>query len=669
MDRKILFITLSNIGDVILTLPALEALINSYPGSAVTVIGSARVRDLFEDNPLVHRFIVYDKKESLRNKIKLFLSLFKERFDLVVDLKDSFLGALLKARAGNFGFKKVPSSLRHMRDIHLALSGYPKESTPTPSFLYIKPQEKERVELLLKDAGIRESDTIVAIAAGSRSHTKRWPKERFADLCCDLMKRPGLKIVLLGDAEDAFINKYIGGALEGKCLDLSNKTNLRELAFLLRRCSLLISNDSAILHMGSYVNIPVIGIFGITDTKKYGPWSKVNVAVTKEISCRPCEKAQCRFGNLKCILSIKKEDVLKSAEDILDKVLNKVAPRDYKRILVIRTDRIGDVLLSTPVIRELRANYPNAFIGVMVSPYCRDILDGNPDVDEVIVYDKEIKHKSLVGNLRFVRKLRKYKFDLAIILHPTNRVHLLSYLAGIPQRAGFDRKMGFLLNRRIPHTKERGEKHESEYGLDLLKSLNMSVGSPVLFMPLKKESEEWVKEYFKVNGIKQDDKLLAINPGSSCPSKIWPLENFSKIADLLSEEYGFRVIITGGAKELPLAEKVASGMRSKALVLAGKTSVSQLASIIKRCTIFISNDSGPVHIACALRIPVISIFGRKQPGLSPKRWGPLAANSRILHKDAGCVECFAHKCRVDFACLKKITVDDVLSCAHEILKA
>ena len=109
-------------------------------------------------------------------------------------------------------------------------------------------------------------------------------------------------------------------------------------------------------------------------------------------------------------------------------------------------------------------------------------------------------------------------------------------------------------------------------------------------------------------------------------------------------------------------------MQVKAVSLAGGVSLSQLASLLKRATLLISNDSGPVHIASALEVPVIAIFGRNQPGLSPKRWGPIGRKDKVLHKDIGCIECLAHNCKNTFACLKAITIEDALSCARDILK-
>lgn len=338
-----------------------------------------------------------------------------------------------------------------------------------------------------------------------------------------------------------------------------------------------------------------------------------------------------------------------------------------KKILIVRTDRIGDVLLSTPVIKVLRDNFPSAHIAVMVSPYARDILEGNPHLDEVIIYDKDSQHRSWKTSMRFAGSLREKKFDLAIILHPTNRAHLITFFAGIPRRVGYDRKLGFLLTDRIKHRKQLGEKHELEYSLDLIRYLGIEPKDKTTFMPIKSESEKWVGLILGQAGIKETDRLLAVHPGASCISKLWPTERFAEIADRMADKYGFKILIVAGPNDANLAGKVAGGIHCKAVNLAGKTSVSQLASVFKRCSLLISNDSGPVHIAAAVGTPVIAIFGRNQKGLSPRRWGPIGEKSHFLHTENGCLECLAHNCTRGFACIMAISVEEVLKTAESIL--
>lgn len=671
--KKILFITLNNIGDVLLTLPVLDCLRANFKEAKITVFTGSRPKEIFENNPYIDKVIVFNKHMPAGGKIELFYMLAREKFDMVVDLRNTLLGALLPARHKTFTLWPVPKGIKHMRGRHLYKISNLKflniNLDLQEKSLYITKGDEGYIKKILKDNRIIDSDRLIIIAAGAMSHTKRWPQEKFVELIRGLSREFKMKIVLVGDNEDIPINRCIKERSSGDVLDLTGKTTLPQLGFLLKQSSLLIANDSAVLHMASYLNVPVVAIFGITDESKYGPWSDSSIVVKKDIQCRPCENGQCRFNTLECIGFIKPEDVLTAAKRLLAANHRiKAVKYDYERILIARTDRIGDVLLSTPVIKALRENYPFASIAMVINPYAREIIDGNPYLDEVIVYDKEDKHKSWMASFKFSQELKRKKFDLAIVLHPTNRMHLISFFAGIPRRVGYNRKLGFLLTDRLKHTKQAGEKHESEYNLDLLRYLGIEPKDAGLFMPIKQESERWVTELFASEGITDKDKLLGIHPGASCPSKIWLVERFADTADKLIDRYGFRVLVLSGPKDIDLAQNVLGCMKHKAVNLAGKTTVSQLASLLKRCNLLISNDSGPVHIASALGAPVISIFGRNDPGLGPKRWGPLGANVRAIHKQIGCAGCLAHNCIKGFACLKAISADEVLKIADEILK-
>lgn len=338
------------------------------------------------------------------------------------------------------------------------------------------------------------------------------------------------------------------------------------------------------------------------------------------------------------------------------------------RILLIRTDRIGDVILSTPAIKAVRDAYPNSHIAVMVRPYAEDIVDGNPYLDEVILYDKDGGHRGLLGTLRFVRELRRKRFDLVLILHPTNRSNLIPFLAGIPERVGYDKKWGVFLTKRLKDTKHLGEKHEIEYNLDVLRAIGIEAEDKSLYMPVKDEYEKIVDRFFALNNLRQEDGIIAAHPGASCPSKRWPAYRFGRVADELIDKHKFKVVIIGGPSEKAIVKDMHMAMLNEPIILSEEHSLGEVAAFLKRCRIFISNDSGPVHIAVAVGTPVISIFGRLDPGLSPKRWGPVGPNDIVIHKDVGCKECKAHNCEISFKCLDAITVDDVLSAAEELLK-
>ncbi|MDD3344952.1 MAG: lipopolysaccharide heptosyltransferase II [Candidatus Omnitrophica bacterium] len=668
---KILFITLSNIGDCILTLPVLDTLREKYPGAEISCLVPERPSEIFSHNPQVKKVFLFDKHARFRDKVNLFFSLNRERFDIVIDLRNSMLGVLLSSKKKNSPLRFVPGRIKHMKDRHLFWSGSGcagREEAGRQS-VFISREDENYAMSVLEKSGLAGKGRLVVISPGARSYIKRWDRRKFAKLC-RLILDEGWDVALVGDKSDKEACEYIHRETGGKAVDFCAMTSIGQLAALLKRSRLLITNDSAVMHLASYLDVPVAAVFGPTDESKYGPWSKNSMVFKKDISCRPCNKAACRFSTLACMSCVKAEEVFGRINDFLagrENGVTPVAASPFRRMLITRTDRIGDVLLSTPAIKALRLKYPQAYIAMMVSPYARDIVEGNPYLDEVIIYDKDLKHRSWIRSFKFAGYLRKKKFDLAVILHPANRVHILAFLAGIPRRLGYDRKFGFLNNLKKAHTKQQGLKHEAEYSLELLETLGIKGRARDLYMPIREESERWAEKLLEDSGIKSTDKLLALNPGASCPSKIWPAERFAQVAEELARRHNFKVLVLSGPKDSSLAQEVCAKTGCGALDLSGRTSVSQMASVLKRCSLFISNDSGPVHIASALGTPVISIFGRNQPGLSPFRWGPLGEKDRYLHKNAGCVECLAHNCEKGFACLKMIGVKDVLSEAEKIL--
>ena len=337
-----------------------------------------------------------------------------------------------------------------------------------------------------------------------------------------------------------------------------------------------------------------------------------------------------------------------------------------KRILIVRTDRLGDIILSTPVIKNLRLAFPKAHLAFMCRPYTASVLEHNPYLNELIVYDKDNKHKSLLASLKFAFYLRKKKFDWAVILHPTNRVHIVTFLAGIPIRVGWDRKYSFLLTKKIRHNKQQGLKHELEYTLDILKPLGIPVKSKEIYFPITETAHKRVVNLLKEEGLEDADKIIIIHPSASCPSKRWPQGNFCKLIELLKQKINAKIIIITSEDEKKFAAKIIESQ--DVIDLRGRLDVLEIGVLLKHSTLFISNDSGPVHIAAILGVPVISIFGRSDAGLSPTRWKPLNKDSFYFHKDIGCKICLAHNCQKGFLCLKEITPEEVAFKAISIVE-
>ncbi len=339
-----------------------------------------------------------------------------------------------------------------------------------------------------------------------------------------------------------------------------------------------------------------------------------------------------------------------------------------QRILVIRLDRIGDVVLSTPVLQALREAYPTAFIAMMVRPICRELVEGNPYLNEVILYDKDGQHRGIASSIRFGLGLRRFHFDTALVLHPTNRSHWIPWLAGIPVRIGYDRKSGWLLTHRMPHRKHEGTKHEAEYTLELLRVLpapalakggpgGITPSSPRPFVPVHPESGRRVEQLLHEHGVQAGKTLVAIHPSASDSSKRWMAERFAEVADRFIDAHQAQIVLVAGPGDVQHAQAVERAMRHRPINVAGKLSVGELAALLSRCRLLLSNDSGPVHVAAALGIPVVAIFGRNQPGLGATRWRPLGPQHVVLQKEG----------KTDFSYITELSVEDVYQAVRRVL--
>lgn len=671
IPAKILLVSLSNIGDAVMTLPVLDRLKTAYPGASITVISGPRPQELFRAAAGVSRVIVYDKHCSLRRKIAFIRSLRRERFDLVVDLRKSIFGMFA---GGRLVLRPVSSAGKHSVQRHLARLGR-QAGAGASTAGSIRPAESDLRAVSALLAGLAPAaGPLIVCSPGARSQTKRWPQERWEELIVRICSRMKAQVVLVGDNDDAALNRQIAQAVEKQLpgaavADLSGRTSLMQLACLLQRCAALITNDSANMHLASYLDRPVVAVFGPTDDALYGPWSSRSRLVMRQLFCRPCRQAQCRFATLECLRLVKSEDVFRALQDVLAHVPSApCAPGpDCKRVLVMRTDKIGDVVLSLPVLGALRRRFPAAFIALMVRPYTRALVSNDPCADRVLLYDKQGIGRSLWRTLAFAGQLRRLRFDCCLVLNPSVRNHIIAFLAGIPRRIGYHSKAGFLLTERLPNTKHRGEKHEVDYTLDLLSPLGIAVqGLRPQIVP-DPGMTSWAQDYLAGLGLGGGTPFCMINPGSADPSRVWPAERYAAVADHLVRVRRLPVVITSGKPDAAVARQVLERMAEPAVDLIDKTDLAQQAALISRCRLFISPDTGPMHIASAFNVPVIALFGRKDRGVGPQRWGPLSDTSRVIQKDVGCSQCLAHACRKGFLCLQAIAVQDVLAVVDAIL--
>ncbi len=336
-------------------------------------------------------------------------------------------------------------------------------------------------------------------------------------------------------------------------------------------------------------------------------------------------------------------------------------------ILIVRTDRIGDVVLTTPVFKALRHAYPHARITVMVSPATKDLVEGNPYINDVVVDDRVGRHKGWIGALHLARDIRRRSFDAVFIFHTKRRYNLACYLAGVPIRAGYKNdKWGWLLTHPVKDMRSLGQKHEVRYCLDVLQTVNIDHVTPEIFIPSQKVTEAWANAWFNAEGLVAGE-VIAIHPGASDPTKIWPAQCFADLINSLQQRYNFKIILIGGKETAVIAATIKGAVKGKVYDLSGQISVGQMTGVLRRCRMLVSNDSGPVHVASGVGIHVISLFLRDQPGINPGRWAPFGPKGYILaNKPHETVKLDA-KARMQTGKLDSITTQEVLDVIERIL--
>ena len=275
---KILLISLSNIGDVILTFPVFDALRERFPHAKIAVVVGPKARPLMEGNPCMDRLFVFEKRSTLKEKWDWLKILRRERFDLVVDLRNSMIPFFVRGRKATrpaFPLRKVG----HMKDEHFSrLKLIVKDVLPAKGRYALYDDKEDRLGAQAHLLGIKD---YIVVAPGAADDRKRWPLDRFAKMITYLVKMCHAQVVVVGDQKDGRAAQLMFRKLPNGVINVCGSTTLRELAAILKGAKLALLNDSGIMHMASYCNIPVIALFGPTDPLRYGPWSDRSLAIRR----------------------------------------------------------------------------------------------------------------------------------------------------------------------------------------------------------------------------------------------------------------------------------------------------------------------------------------------------------------------------------------------------
>ncbi|MDP3296465.1 MAG: glycosyltransferase family 9 protein [Thermodesulfovibrionia bacterium] len=333
---------------------------------------------------------------------------------------------------------------------------------------------------------------------------------------------------------------------------------------------------------------------------------------------------------------------------------------NIKSILLLNTTAIGDTLLCTPAIKALREAFPEVRITSLISPMAKEVLLNNPHIDRFVDYPGRVDLPFFFRLPWILKDLRKDKFDLSIVLDSNDpEAGPFSYLSGAPVRVGWQESgLSFLFT--TPVKKRIENLHVVDIKFKALETIGIKPveRAPEIF--LTEEEELHAEKILKSEGI-FNSKIVGVHPFGAKRNRWWPEEYVVSLSDFLFEKHGFRTILFGGSKESPFAIRMARRMKQKPFVVAGRISIRESAALIKRCSFFVSPDSGPMHLAQAVGTPTIALFGPADPTIT----GPTGRKYIILKKELSCSPCKDYECP-HFSCMKAISVEDVIAAIEEM---
>jgi len=356
-----------------------------------------------------------------------------------------------------------------------------------------------------------------------------------------------------------------------------------------------------------------------------------------------------------------------------------------RRILIINPLGIGDVIFSTPLIGALKKYFPESFIGYVCNKRVSELVSAHPDIDKIFIYEKDEyrdawKRSKLgcIGKIfGFLGTIKKEKFDTSVDLSLGYQYSMLLMFIGIKNRVGFNyRNRGRFLTSKVELT-SFDEKHVIEYYLDILKPLCVEpVGGVGPKISVSGCDSEWADKTLRENGISEKETIVAIvcgggtSWGIDAALKRWDKIKFAALADKLIDGCGVKVVFLGDKSESALVEDARKTMNNPSVNLSGRTTVGQMAAVIKRCKAVIANDGGPLHVAVGLGVNTVSIFGP----VNEKTHGPYPKSDKhvvISKNDVECRPCYKkfryNKCE-NRICLDSITVAEVFAAAEKALK-
>ncbi|MFA5389546.1 MAG: glycosyltransferase [Candidatus Omnitrophota bacterium] len=335
-----------------------------------------------------------------------------------------------------------------------------------------------------------------------------------------------------------------------------------------------------------------------------------------------------------------------------------------KNILVIKFGAIGDVILIVPSLRLLRNNFPDARISVLIGPESKHVLKNCPYIDELILYDRKGRDRGVKGLMKTAGVLRRKNFDISVDFQNNRISHLIAWLGAVPERFGYrngNARMGFCVNKGIKYLDIKATPLAEQFRILKSMKINTAGASTYLEMWPSKEDFSYVDSLLDRAWVSKSQVLAGINIGSSArwETKRWPLKKFAKLSDMLAEK-DIRVVLTGSKDSIEAAKDFMKLSGVKPVNMIGRTSITQLAALIKRCKVFVTGDSAPMHVASGMGVDFITLFGPTDPA---RHYEPTEKGT-VVRKDLKCAPCYKARCK-NRACMENISVEEVYKLVME----
>ncbi len=327
-----------------------------------------------------------------------------------------------------------------------------------------------------------------------------------------------------------------------------------------------------------------------------------------------------------------------------------------KSILVRMPNWVGDLVMATPLLTDLREAFPQASITAMCrTPLC-ELLEEDAAIDELFCFTKPVNDFSRRQERDIIGKIRSGKYDIGILTTNSFSSAWWFWQGSVKRRIGYAGHFRrWLLNKPLALSKEK--EHQVNRYKQLLAPLGITQSKTAPRLYVTEKEVDVSKELLYQRGYVRGAKLIGVNPGASYGSaKCWPLERFRSLAKALLEKTDAYVVFFGDANQTQLVKQIVQGLPARVMDLSGITSLRELACIIKDCNVLVTNDSGPMHIAAAFRTPLVALFGSTDDAVT----GPYASSGVVINKRVHCAPCFNRVCPIDFRCMEQIGVAEVL---------